>query len=74
MIHAAMYTPVSAAIVEQVLKSAPHNPPTTVTQLYSAFVLMRLEQHLSEHPKYSDMNIKVRTLADLPERVLEDLQ
>ena len=74
MIRAAMYTPVSAAIVEQVFKSAPHNPPTTVTQLYSAFVLMRLEQHLSEHPKYSDMNIEVRTLADLPERVLEDLQ
>ena len=74
VIRAAMYTPVSAAIVEQVFKSAPHNPPTTVTQLYSAFVLMKLEQHLSEHPKYSDMNIKVRTLADLPERVLEDLQ
>ena len=74
VIRAAMYTPVSAAMVEQVFKSAPHNPPTTVTQLYSAFVLMRLEQHLSEHPKYSDMNIKVRTLADLPERVLEDLQ
>ena len=74
VISAAMYTPVSAAIVEQVFKSAPHNPPTTVTQLYSAFVLMRLEQHLSEHPKYSDMNIKVRTLSDLPERVLEDLK
>ena len=74
VIRAAMYTPVSAAIVEQVFNSSPHNPPTTVTQLYSAFVLMRLEQHLSEHPKYSDMNIKVRTLADLPERVLEDLQ
>ena len=74
MIRSAMYTPVSAAIVEQVFKSAPHNPPTTVTQLYSSFILMRLEQHLSEHPKYNDMNIKVRTLADLPERVLEDLQ
>ena len=74
MIRAAMYTPVSAAIVEQVFKSAPHNPPTTVTGLYSAYVLMRLEQHLSEHPKYSDMNMKVRTLADLPERVLGDLQ
>ena len=74
VIRAAMYTPVSAAIVEQVFKSAPHNPPTTVTQLYSAFVLMRLEKHLSEHHKYNDMNIKVRTLADLPERVLEDLQ
>ena len=73
-IHAAMYTPVSAAIVEQVFKSAPHNPPTTVTGLYSAYVLMRLEQHLSEHPEYSDMNMKVRTLADLPERVLGDLQ
>ena len=74
MILAAMYTPVSAAIVEQVFKSAPHNPPTTVTGLYSAYVLMRLEQHLSEHPEYSDMNMKVRTLADLPERVLGDLQ
>ena len=74
MILAAMYTPVSAAIVEQVFKSAPHNPPSTVTGLYSSYVLMRLEQHLSEHPEYSDMNIKVRTLADLPERVLGDLQ
>ena len=74
MIRAAMYTPVSAAIVEQVFKSAPHNPPTTVTGLYSAYILMRLEQHLSEHPEYSDMNVKVRTLADLPERVLGDLQ
>ncbi|CAI8027461.1 hypothetical protein GBAR_LOCUS15707 [Geodia barretti] len=38
---------ISAAIVEQVFKSAPHNPPTTVTWtlLYSAYVLMRLEQH-----------------------------
>ena len=74
MIRAAMYTPVSATIVEQVFKYAPHNPPTTVTGLYSAYVLMRLEQYLSEHLEYSDMNIKVRTLADLPERVLEDLQ
>ena len=74
IIFAAMYSPVSAAIVEQVFKSAPLNPPTTVTGLYSAYVLMRLEQHLSEHPEYSDMNIRVRTLADLPERVLGDLQ
>ena len=74
MIRAAMYTPVSAAIVEQVFKSAPPNPPTTVTGLYSAYVLMRLEQHLSEHPDYSGSNIQVRTLADLPERVLGDLQ
>ena len=73
MIRAAMYTAVSATIVEQVFKSAPHNPPTTVTGLYSAYVLMRLEQHLSEHPEYSDMNMKVRTLADLPEKVLGDL-
>ena len=72
MIRAAMYTPVSAAIVEQVFKSSPHNPPTTVTQLYSAYVLMRLEQYLTEHPKYSDMKMKVRTLSDLPERVLID--
>ena len=72
MIRAAMYTPVSAAIVEQLFKSSPHNPPTTVTQLYSAYVLMRLEQYLTEHPKYSDMKMKVRTLSDLPERVLTD--
>ena len=74
MIRAAMYTPVSAAIVEQVFRSAPHNPPTTITGLYSAYVLMRLEQHLSEHPDYSGSNIQVRTLADVPERVLGDLQ
>ena len=74
VILAAMYTPGSAAIVEQVFKYVPHNPPTTVTQLYSAYVLMRLEQYLTQHPKYSAMNIKVRTLADLPERVAADFQ
>ena len=74
VILAAMYTPVSAAIVEQVFKCAPQNPSTTVTQLYSAYVLMRLEQYLTQHPKYSAMNIKVRTLADLPERVAADFQ
>ena len=74
VMRAAIYTPVSAAIVEQVFKSAPHNPPTTVTELYSAFVLKRLEQYLTEHPKYSDIKMKVRTLSDLPERVLADFQ
>ena len=73
-IHAAMYTPVSAAIVAQVFKSAPHSPPATVTQLYSAYVYLRLEQYLAQHPEYSDMNIRVRTLADLPDRVLADFQ
>ena len=74
VIRAAMYTPVSAAIVEQVFKSAPHNPPTTVTGLYSAYVLMRLEQYLTQHPKYNDMKMKARTLSDLPEKVLADFQ
>ena len=74
VIRTAMYTPVSAAIVEQVFKSAPHNPPTTVTGLYSAYVLMRLQQYLTEHPMYSDMKMKVKTLSDLPERVLADFQ
>ena len=74
MIHAAMYTPVTAAIVEQVMRWALHNPPSTVTQLYSAYVLMRLEQHLSEDPKYRHEKIKVRSLADLPEIVMGDLQ
>ena len=74
MTGAAMYTPVTAAIVEQVMRWAPHNPPTTVTQLYSAYVLMRLEQHLSEDPKYRHKKMKVRPLADLPERVMGDLQ
>ena len=72
VILAAMYTPVTAAIVGQVFKCAPHNPPTTVTQLYSAYVLMRLEHYLTQHPKYSDRNMKVRTLGDLPEGVLAE--
>ena len=73
-IHAAMYTPVTTTIVAQVFKSAPHSPPATVTQLYSAYVHLRLEQYLAQHPEYSDMNIRVRTLADLPDRVLADFQ
>ena len=72
VMRAAMYTPVTAAIIEQVFKCAPHNPPTTVTQLYSAYVLMRLEHYLTQHPKYSDRNMKVRTLGDLPEGVLAE--
>ena len=72
VILAAMYTPVTAAIVGQVFKCAPRNPPTTVTQLYSAYVLMRLEHYLTQHPKYSDRNMKVRTLGDLPEGVLAE--
>ena len=76
VILAAMYIPVSAAIVEQVFTSisVPQDRPTTVTQLYSAYVLMRLEQYLTQHPKYSAMNIKVKTLADLPETVADDFQ
>ena len=74
MIRAAMYTPVTDAIVEQVMRWAPHNPPSTVTEHYSAYVLMRLEQHLSEDPKYRHKKMKVRSLADLPERVMGDLQ
>ena len=73
-IHAAMYTPVSAAIVAQVFKSVLHSPPATLTQLYSAYVHLRLEQYLAQHPEYSDMNIRVRTQADLPDRVLADFQ
>ena len=73
-IGAAMYTPVTSAIVEQVMRWAPHSPPTTVTQLYSAYVLMRLEQHLSEDRKYRHKKMKVRSLADLPKRVMGDLQ
>ena len=72
VIRTVMYTSVTAAIVEQVFKCAPHNPPTTVTQLYSAYVLMRLEHYLTQHPKYSDRNMKVRTLGDLPEGVLAE--
>ena len=72
VILAGMYTPVTAAIVEQVFKCAPHNHPTTVTQLYSAYVLMRLEHYLTQHPKYSDRNMKVRTLGDLPEGVFAE--
>ena len=74
VILAAMYTPVSATIIREVFKSAPHNPPTTVTQLYSAYILMRLEQYLTQHPKNIIVNIKVRTLVDLPERVAADFQ
>ena len=72
VMHAAMYTPVTAAIVGQVFKCTPHNLPATVTQLYSAYVLMRLEHYLTQHPKYSDRNMKVRTLGDLPEGVLAE--
>ena len=74
VIRTAMYTPVTASIVQQMFKCAPHKPPTTVTQLYSAYVLMRLEHYLTQHPKYSDKDTKVRTLDDLPEGVLAEFR
>ena len=67
-IKAAMYTPVTADIVAEVFQWSRDNestPPTTMTQLYTAFTCKLLMQHLSGH-KEGNKSGKIRSLEEVP--------
>ena len=77
VIRAAMYTPVTAKLAAEVFTWTQHTeslPPTTVTQLFTAFTLKTLVDHLSTHPVYHKQQLKVTTFSDLPTDVYKSFQ
>ena len=77
VITAAMYTPVTAKMAAEVFIWSQHTespPPTTMTELYTAFTLMTLVDHLSTHPVYHKQQLKITTFDDLPTDVYEQFQ
>ena len=72
VITAAMYTPVTAKMAAEVFTCSLHTEspaPTTITELFTAFTLKTLVDHLSTHPVYHKQQLKVNTFSDLPKDV-----
>ena len=77
VIRAAMYTPVTAKMAAEVFALSQHTespPPTTMTELFTAFTLKTLIDHLSTHPVYHKQQLKVTTFSDLPTDVHKQFQ
>ena len=77
VIRAAMYTPVTAKIAAKVFTWSLHTespPPTTMTELFTAFTLKTLVDHLSTHAVYHKQQLKVTTFSDLPTDVYKQFQ
>ena len=77
VIRAAMYTPITAKLAVEVFSWSQHTetlPPTTMTQLFTAFTLKTLVDHLSTHPVYHKHQLKVTTFSDLPTDVYKPFQ
>ena len=77
VIRAAMYTPVTAKMAAEVFTWSQHiesPPPTTITELFTAFTLKTLVDHLSTHPVYHKQQLKVTTFSDLPTDVYKQFQ
>ena len=69
---AAMYTPVTANIVAEVFqwsRDTESPPPTTMTQLYTAFTCKLLMQHLSIGKEEGNTSPKMRSLEEVPDHV-----
>ena len=68
-IRAALYTTFNAKMAAEVFTWRQHTespPPTTVTELFTAFTLKTLADYLSTHPVYHKQQLKVTTFSDLP--------
>ena len=77
VIRAAMYTPVTAKMAAKVFSWIQHTdspPPTTMTELFTTFTLKTLVDHLSTHPMYHKLQLKVTTFSDLPTDVYKQFQ
>ena len=77
VIKAAMYTPVTAKMAAEVFTWSQHTelpPPTTMTELFTAFTLKTLADDLSTHPVYRKQQLKVTTFSDLPTDVYKQFQ
>ena len=76
-IRAALYTTFNAKMAAKVFTWSQHTespPPTTTTELFTAFTLKTLEDHLSTHPVYHKQQLKVITFSDLPTDVYKQFQ
>ena len=76
-IRASLYTPVTAKMAAEVFTWSQHTeapPPTTMTELFTAFTLKTLVDHLSTHPVYHKRQLKVTTFCDLPTDVYKQFQ
>ena len=68
-IRAALYTTFNAKMAAEVFSWSQHTespPPTTMTELFTAFTLKTLVDHLSTHPVYHEQQLKVTAFSDLP--------
>ena len=77
VIRAAMYTPVTAKMAAEVFTWSLHTespPPTTMSELFTAFTVKTLVDHLSTHPVYHKQQLKVTTFSDLPTDVYKQFQ
>ena len=77
VIRAAMYTPVTAKMAAEVFTWSQHTEspaPTTMTELFTAFTLKTLVDHLSTHPVYHKQQLKITTFSDLPTDVYKHFQ
>ena len=77
VIRAAMYTPITAKMAAEVFSWSQHTqspPPTTMTELFTAFTLKTLVDYLSTHPVYCKQQLKVPTFGDLPTVVYKQFQ
>ena len=76
-IRAALYTTSNAKMAAEVFTWSQHTespPPTTMTELFTAFTLKTLVDHLSTHPAYHEQQLKVTTFSDLPTDVYKQFQ
>ena len=76
-IKAAMSTPVTAKMSAEVFIWSEHtesSPPTTLTELFTAFTLKTLVDFLSTHPVYHKQELKVKAFCDLPADVYKQFQ
>ena len=76
-IRAALYTTFNAKVAAEVFTWNYHTgspPPTTITELFTAFTFKTLVDHLSTHPVYHKQQLKVTTFSDLPTDVYQPFQ
>ena len=76
-IRAALYTTFSAKMAAEVFNWTDHTespPPTTMTELFAAFTLKTVVDHLTTHPMYHKQQLKVTTFNDLPVDVYKQFQ
>ena len=76
VIRAATYTPVTAKMAAEVFTWSQHTespPPTTMTELLTAFTLKILVDHLSTRPVHHKQ-LKITTFSDLPKDIYKQFQ